>query len=326
MTEEEKPRPVTKRDEEIDLRGLFRVIWAGKWIIGSITFAGTAISVIVVLMLPNIYRAEALLAPNQFDSAGGMSALAGQYGGLASLAGIDLGSLGSGPSDNTAVGLEILKSRKFIIGFIQRHDILVPLMAAKGWDPETGEIKIDSDVYDVSAKKWARKPIPLIRPSRKTIPSPQEAYEEFSEEILSISEDKKTGFVIIAVEYYSPTVAKNWVDWLVKDINATIMQQDVDEAEQAIEYLKMQIEATSLVELKNVFFILLAEQMKTVMLAKMSNEYLLETLDPAVAPELKSKPKRSLIVLLTAMLGGFLGVVIQLNRLSNATFREESAR
>ena len=303
MTEPEKPRPSTPYDDEIDLRELFRVLWAGKWLIGGITFAATVIAVIVALMLPNVYRAEALLAPNQDEGAVGLSALAAQYGGLASLAGINLGS---GSSDKTALGLEILKSRKFVSEFIERHDILVPLMAVKGWDLETGELNIDSSIYDVSAKKWVRK----VRPPKKTIPSLQEAYEEFSEEIFSVSQDKKTGFVTLGVEHYSPAIAKQWVDWLVQDINATVMRQEVDEAEQAIEYLNKQIAATSLADLQSVFFRLIEEQMKTVMLANVSNEYLLKTLDPAVAPEKKAKPLRALIVLLSAILSGVLAIFL----------------
>ena len=126
--------PVTN-DDDIDLRELFRILWAGKWLICGITFVAAVIAVVVALMLPNIYRAEALLAPNDQEGAGGLSALAAQYGGLASLAGINLSS---GSADKTALGLEVLKSRKFISEFIEHHDILVPLMAAKGWDAETG--------------------------------------------------------------------------------------------------------------------------------------------------------------------------------------------
>ncbi len=303
MTEPENPRPSTLYDDEIDLRELFHVLWSGKWLIGGITFAATVIAVIVALVLPNIYRAEALVAPNQDEGAGGLSALAAQYGGLASLAGINLGS---GSADKTALGLEILKSRKFISNFIRRHDILVPMMAAKGWDLETGELKIDSDIYDVSTKKWVRN----VRPPRKTIPSLQEAYEKFSEGILSVVPHKKTGFMTISVEHYSPEVAKQWVDWLVESINSTTMKQDVDEAEQAIEYLNKQIQATSLADMQNVFFRLIEEQTKTVMLANVSDEYLLKTLDPTVAPEKRSRPNRRLIAVLGFPLGGFLSVIL----------------
>ena len=302
-------------DDEIDLRELFRILWAGKWLIGGITFAVTVIAVIVALMLPNVYRAEALLASNQEDGAGGLSALAAQYGGLASLAGINLGS---GSSDKIALGLEILKSRKFISSFIRRHDILVPLMAAKSWDLETGELKINSDIYDVSAKKWVRD----VKPPRKTIPSLQEAYKVFSEGILSVDQDKKTGFVTIAVEHYSPAIAKQWVDWLVQDINTTVMRREVDEAEQAIEYLNKQIASTSLADLRNVFFRLIEEQIKTVMLAKVSSEYMFRTIDPAVVPEIKAKPKRALIAILGLFLGGMVGVIVVLFK-SNFSLGQE---
>ncbi len=124
MIEPEKPGPSTPYDDEIDLHELFRILWAGKWLIGGIAFATTVIAVIVALMLPNIYRAEALLAPNQDQGAGGLSALAAQYGGLASLAGINLGS---GSADKTALGLEILRSTLVLAPYLRRIGILLGL-------------------------------------------------------------------------------------------------------------------------------------------------------------------------------------------------------
>ena len=304
MNESQQNQISAPYDDEIDLRQLFRVLWAGKWLIGGITFAATVIAVIVALMLPNIYRAEALLAPNDQEGAGGLSALAAQYGGLASLAGIDLSS---GSADKTALGLKVLTSRKFISEFIERHDILVPLMAPRKWDDETGQLIIDTDEYDVTAKQWIRK----VRPPKKTIPSMQEAHEEFTD-ILSIEQDNSTGFVTVAVEHYSPTVAKRWVDWLVDDLNSSIMLQDVAEAEQAIEYLKLQINGTSVANLQNVFFSLIEEQTKTVMLSKVTDEYLLKTIDPAVMPEQKAKPRRILLAALGGIFGLLIGVFLTL--------------
>jgi len=282
------------------------VLWAGKWLIAGITFAGTVISVIIVLALPNVYRAEALLTPNDNEGAGALSALAAQYGGLASLAGINLAG---GSSDKTALGLEVLRSRRFIGDFIKRHDLLVPLMAASGWNPQTDQLKIDSDIFDVSTKTWVRD----VKPPKESTPSLLEAYEEFRDEVLDVRQDEQTGFVTLSVEHYSPAVAKQWADWLVKDLNATVMRQEVAEAEQAIEYLNKQIEATSLADLQTVFFRLIEEQTKTVMLANVSDEYLLKTIDPAVAPEEKAKPMRLLLVLIGAFLSGFLALLLVLS-------------
>lgn len=287
-------------DDRVDLRDLFRDLYARKWFIIGTTFTAAVISVIVALMLPNIYRAEALLAPNDAESAGGLSALASQYAGLASLARI---GIGDGSADKTQLGIQILKSRKFISGFIERRSILVPLMAAHGWDPSTGKLQIDLDVYDVEKREWVEDDSGTGR----TIPSMQKAYEKFMG-ILSVRQDDTTGFVTLSVEHYSPTVAKQWVDWLIEDLNAAIMRRDVSEAEQSIEYLKEQIDSTAIAELQSVFFNLIEEQTKTIMLANVSDEYLLRTLDPAIAPEMKAKPRRSfLVVFITAI--GFFGSV-----------------
>ncbi len=301
-------------DDEIDLRELFRALWAGKWVIGGTAFVATVIAVLVALMLPNIYRAEALLAPNDQERASGLSALADQYGGLASLAGINIGG---GSTNKTALSLQILQSRKFIAEFIERRDILVPLIAARDWNSETGELTIDPDLYDTTAERWVRD----ARPPNTATPSSQEAYRVLSD-ILFVSEDKKTGFVTLAIEHYSPFIAKQWVDWLVEDINSTVLHQDVADAEQAIAYLNEQISATSLAGLQNVFFRLIEEQTKTVMLAKASPEFVLRTLDPAVAPELKAKPKRSLIAILGLLFGGTVGLLIVFFRTDSKVGRD----
>lgn len=224
--------------------------------------------------------------------------MAAQYGGLANLAGINVGS---GSADKTVVGIEILKSRQFLTDFISRHELLAPLIAAKRWDASENALVYDESDFDVANGQWIRS----VRPPKKVIPSSQEAYERFRE-ILAVSQDAKSGLVTLSVEHVSPTLAKQWADWLVEDLNNSIMTSDVKDAELAIDYLTKKVEETSLSDLHNVFFSLIEEQTKTIMLAKMSGEYLFRTLDPAVVPEEHERPKRVLIVLL----GGMAGVLI----------------
>jgi uncharacterized protein involved in exopolysaccharide biosynthesis len=292
--------------EEIDLRYLGRVMLAGRWLIIGVTGAAFLLTTVFVFMLPNIYRAEALVAPIDKDSVGGLSALAGEYGGLASLVGINLGDQSV---DKTALGLEILKSRKFVTEFIERHQALVPLLATEGIDRKTGELIIDRGVYDPDSDAWVRE----FDSSTGNGPSMQYAYQEFTE-MLSVTQDKVTGFVTIAFEHRSPVVAMQWVNWLIKDLNETMMRQDVQEAEQAIAYLSEQIENTSLAGLKSVFYNLIEEQTKTVLLAKVSEEYLFKTVDPAVVPEWPTKPRRLLIIVLITFLGGVFGTIVHIMR------------
>ena len=298
---------------EFDLAELAGILWRGKWLISACALSVAIIAVVATLFLPNIYQARALLAPNQQEGASGLSALASQYGGLAGLAGIDLGA---DSSDKSVLGLEILKSRKFLADFVDRRDILVPLMAARSWNPSSGALEIDAADYDAANKRWVRS----VSAPRQPQPSAQEAYEEFRK-ILSVTEDGQTGFITVAVEHRSPTIARDWVTWLVEDLNATVMERDVSEAQQAIKYLRAQIANTQLASLQNVFYGLIEEQLKTVMLAEVTDEYLFKTIDPAVAPEKKARPRRALIVAIAGLAGLLIGAALQLARSRPAATR-----
>lgn len=50
-------------EDEIDLRELFGLLWAGRMLICGVTAAAAVISVVVALSMTEIYRAEATLAP-----------------------------------------------------------------------------------------------------------------------------------------------------------------------------------------------------------------------------------------------------------------------
>ena len=296
----------TSMDDEIDLKELFMVLWSGKWLISAITGVAAVASVAIALMLPNIYTANALLAPAE-QSGGGMSALMQQYGGLASLAGVSLP--GAEDGSRSQLGMQMMKSRAFVGDFVKRRDILPELMAVKSWDAGSGDVVFDPESYDADSKTWLRE----VEPPKLPEPSAQEAHKAFSA-ILGVSQDKQTGYVTVSLEHQSPIVAAQWVNWLVEDVNDAVKAQDVAEAEKSIEYLREQVTNTSLADLQAVFFDLIQSQTETVMLAEVRQEYVFKTIDPAVAPEEKSKPSRPLICVLGTLLGGMLGVVIVLIR------------
>lgn len=298
--------PLTYLSNEIDLRELIVVLWSGKWLISAMTSVGAIVSITVALSLPNIYTANALLAPAE-SSGGGLSGLMKQYGGLASLAGVSLP--GGEEGSRAQLGIQLMKSRSFIGEFVMRRDILPQLMAVESWDKSSGDLVFDSKVYDAASMKWVRP----IDSSKSPEPSAQEAHKAFSS-ILSISQDKQTGYVSVSIEHQSPIVAAEWVNWLVEDVNAAVKAQDVEEATKSIEYLSQQIAKTSLADLQAMFFELIQSQTETVMLAEVRPEYVFKAIDPAVVPEERSKPSRALICILGTLLGGMLGVVTVLIR------------
>jgi uncharacterized protein involved in exopolysaccharide biosynthesis len=294
-------------DDEIDLAELWHAIWSGKLLIIIISALFAISSVLYAINQPNIYKATTLLSPTgEQGGAGGLAKMAGQFGGLASLAGINLGG---GGTDKTGLALEVLKSRVFLERFINTHQLLVPLMAAKNWDANTNTLIINDEVYNVTTKKWVRE----VKAPKKSEPSAWEAYKAFMK-ILSVSANKETGMFTLAIEHYSPEIATQWLLWLVNDINVTIRELDKAEAQRSIDYLTIKLHETQLADMQTVFYQLIEQQTKTIMLAEVSLEYVLKTIDPANAPEEKDKPKRALIVVLGSMIGGILSVLIVLIR------------
>ena len=295
-------------DDEIDLRELFLVLWEGKALITIVTGLAAIVSVVVALAMPNIYQSTAILAPKSDGGAAGLSRLASQYGGLASLAGINLGGVGGDGMTKSAIALEKMKSLSF---FKQQlyEDLLVDLMAVESWDPSTRQLMYDDEIYDSASSKWLRE----VDPPWQAQPSDQEAHKAFLN-LVSISEDKQTGLISVSVEHESPDTAKQWVELMVGRVSEDLRSKDIREAEESIKFLEAQREKTSLVSLDEVFAQLIEEQTKTIMLANVSKDYVFDVIDPPVAPELKSKPSRALICVLGTLLGGMLGVVVVLIR------------
>ena len=235
------------------------------------------------------------------------SPLGRQFGGLASLAGISFG--GSDSGDKALLAIEVMKSRQFIARFIENYDLLVPLIAAHGWNRETDELIIDSKIYDVEQNIWLDEG--GVQKKRET--RVWDAYVIFSD-MLSISRSNDSGLVSVSIDYYSPFMAKEWVENLVKDINSEMKLKDVSEARKSIGYLKSQLENTQITQMQNVFYQLIEEQTKTLMLSETRDQYIFTTIDPAVVPEEKAKPKRTVIFVLGTLIGFTIGIVIVLVR------------
>ncbi|EKZ8659991.1 LPS O-antigen length regulator [Vibrio alginolyticus] len=299
------PYPPQPADDEIDLRELFKALWKGKLTIIATTFAFAVGSVLYALSLPNIYKADALLAPAESSGGGGLSKMAGQLGGLAALAGVNLGA---SESSQTDLAVQVMKSRQFIEAFIDKHDLLVPLMAAKDWDLANNKLILDEELYNPNSREWLREPNGL----RGSTPTAQEAFEVFNKEVLSISQDKESGLYTVSVKYYSPYIAQQWVNWLIEDINKVMRERTIAETSQNLAYLNTQLQKTSVADMQSTFYKLIEEQTKSLMLAEVQEEFVFKVVDPAVVPELKDAPKRALICVLGTLFGGMLGIAIVL--------------
>jgi uncharacterized protein involved in exopolysaccharide biosynthesis len=292
-------------DDEIDLRELFYVLFEGKWIIVSLTAFVSIIGVIYSLSLPNIYQSNTILVP--VNSSSGISGALGSYSGLAGLAGISLPS--GGDEGNSAKAIQKINSLSFFKNNILPNIHLPDLVAVKSWNPKTNILAFNESIYNTSSNTWVRD----YSYPQQQIPSSQESYEVFKQH-LSLIDDKKSGFITLSIKHQSPFVAKQWVELVVNEVNAFYRQKDKLESEKAVSYLNQQISMTSLSEIKQVLAQLLQEETKKLTLIEANQYYVFDYIDPPVVMEKKSEPKRALICILSALLGGMLSIVLVLIR------------
>lgn len=305
MSQNSKNKPnldTTQFFDEIEFLKLLSLIWKRKWIIVLCGLVFGLAALVVAWNKPNLYTSESLIVSAESSQNNGMSTISNQLGGLASLAGVNLKD---NSSNKAKLALNILNSRKFIGDFIESRSILPDLMAVDAWVEATNEIVYVDNLYDLESDNW------VAFDGGSGLPSRQRAIERFKQS-LDVNDDKDSGLITISIEHKSPLVAKNWVQWLIEDINQEMRLRDVSEAEMSIEFLTAQISEIKITDIRQVLYNLIEEQTKTIMFANVRDEYIFKIIDPPISPETPSSPKRLLIIVIGSLLGLALGILLAL--------------
>ena len=283
-------------EDEIDLKELVGVLWKSKFLIISLTALISISSIIISLMMTNYYTSESILiARDQQDS----SSLS-DFSGVASLVGVDL----SGEGASVFKVMEIIQSREFVRHLITFENVLPSLMAAESFDASSQQINFDPEIFDAESNTWTREP----GVNGNTIPSYLEAHREYSD-MLSIVKDKLTGLISIKFEHISPVFANDFLSLIIQEANNLNREIDVDATTKALAYLKGELSQTPQIEIKKSISKLIENQLETRMMASIYDDYILIPLEPPFVPDKKSRPIRSLIVILSTLIAGMLSVI-----------------
>jgi uncharacterized protein involved in exopolysaccharide biosynthesis len=149
-------------DDRISLRQIWQILLRGKHIVIAVTAVFALASVAYALLAEEIYRAEVLLVPAKEQST---PMIGGQLGGLAALAGVDVGG------GNEVEAMAVLQSREFARDFIEDLDLL-PMFFASEWAAED--------------ERW-RSTDPGEAPDIR------DGVKYFHKRVLKVSEDRSTG-------------------------------------------------------------------------------------------------------------------------------------
>ncbi|WP_181901485.1 Wzz/FepE/Etk N-terminal domain-containing protein [Thalassotalea euphylliae] len=287
-------------ENEFIFYALLKYIWSKKFsVIGFVTLI-IVLTTIWLVSLPNIYKSTVLVTPTQEATGSGLTSMGAQLGGLASLAGINISG---GSNDKVAIALQVLESRKFILNFIEKYNIDIPLIASNAWDQKNNKLEINPEIYNSNTKTWTRKD----SSGNLAPPTSIELYNKFLK-LLTIDNAVSTGSVTVSVEHLSPHLALAWTEALITELNATMRDRDIKSTTLSISYLENQIAKTQNADMQKIFYQLVQEQTKTLMIAEVTPEYVFEVIDPAFLPLEKSAPKRALMLIAATFLAGLLAL------------------
>jgi tyrosine-protein kinase Etk/Wzc len=275
-------------EDEINLLDLLIVLAKHKAMILKVTLGAAIVAVIVTLLMPNVYTGTVRILPPQ-KSESSASALLGQLGGLAGVAG---GSLGI--KNQADLYIAMLESRTLMEKIVKRFDL--------------------QQVYKT-----------------KTLTDTLKVLQGQSR----FSGDRKSGMITVEVSDHDPKRAADMANAFVEEL-AQLMQnfaltdaslkrvffeQQMKQAKDKLtdaEVLLDKTPNTSLrymdavrsVKYQEAVWEILAKQFEMAKLDEAKDFPLVQVLDKAIPPERKSRPKRSLIVIMATLAAFFVSMFL----------------
>lgn len=277
-------------EESIDLRDILqRVVARRWWVLGSVLVCSAAFLSAAFLLRP-VYRATAMMVSASAERnslSGSLGSSLGQLGGLAALAGVEIGANDS----ETEEALAVLKSRQFTERFIGEKG-LMPKLFWKKWD--------------ASANRW--------KVSEQRQPTPARAFKYFDKKVRRVVQDKKSGLITLHIDWIDRIEATEWANELVRRLNEEMRRRAIDSANRSMKYLERELTNTTEVETRQAINRLIEAQIKQRMLANVSEEYAFRLVDAALPPDQNDIhfPKRALLAVAGPVVGLFFGIVLAL--------------
>ncbi len=289
------------KSDEIDLTALIKELLDKKFTILTIGIFFFLFSILYSLSLPNKYTSFAII--QSVDDFGRKSAI---DSGLSSIAGLTGISLGAG-SNNPEYIIETLKSHELSKEVLLNNPIFKQnLVAASSYSYSENKIFYKDNIFNEKTNEWIRS----TPQGRALIPSSQEVFQQFILPNLTVKKRSRNSDLIeVSFTHLSPVFAQDFVDTLLITLNQSSRRKDLLETELSLEYLESKFKNTTQAGIRSSISNLLLSELNKQMLANAKENYLIEVIESPLVAEIKSSPRRSLIVLNSTLVGFLLAVI-----------------
>jgi len=267
-------------DGVIDLGKYWAILWPNLWKIALFSLVVGILTLLVMLRMPNIYQATAVITPEKDERRQNPS-----LGAFASL-GIDVG----GPS--RVEDLETLFRSNDLAVRIFRNNTVWPILLGDRYDPATGGIKISAKGGFFGGEK---KPKPLgdwdaIRAANAR---------------LRVSAVRKTNTVTVSFESPSADGSANIVRYFLDEAKSRLQEEALDRATKNKKFIEEQIAKTVDALTRDRLYALYGLEVEREMMARNREQFGFRVIDSPRIPDRKSKPARARTAI-TVTLGAFL--------------------
>lgn len=304
------------QDDEINLLELWQVVWKRRKLIARIVAVCVILTVVVSLLMTNIYESKAVIMTVEAKSSGsggGMAAaLMGQMGGLSSIVGT--------PESASAAEISLLLKSNILREKIIKEYNLLPVLFSDQWDEEKKRWKKGG--ISLNPLTYVSKLISLMKPVDKNAvkkePGVPDIYDALRalDDIIRIEDVKGKGLVSkdmtinIAAQFDDPVIAANLVQCFIAALNDHMSKEARRVAALNKKYLEEQLLQNSDPLIKQKIYTMIAQQVETAMMAEVKENFSFKVIDPPMVPDRKVKPKRAQMVVLSFVVSLFLAVFV----------------
>lgn len=280
----------SSKDNEIsiDLKIFFSTFKDRKLSVSFIILFFLVLSLLYISNAKYVYKSEAIVQVVDESQSSNLSS----YSNLASLAGI---SIPVNETNKTMYVIETIQSRQFLKHILDNYDILHKITAEKSFNKSTKKINYDNDLYLAEKNIWR------VDDSNK--PSYIEAHKNYIDEHLEISRNIESGFISISITHVSPLFAYEFLNIIIKEINSISREKDIVETKEAISYLEDKLQKNTITSVSGSLSNLIESKINTLMIAEITDDYMLQEIDEPYIPEHFSNLPIFIIILISLALG-----------------------
>ncbi|MFA5352734.1 MAG: Wzz/FepE/Etk N-terminal domain-containing protein [Thermodesulfovibrionales bacterium] len=262
-------------DDDINLMEYFKVIIKRKKLIIIIVTVAVALSILVTMLMPKVFKAQAVIASVQPE---------GQTGG--SPASMLLGSLGlAAPNAASSDVPNLLNSTILRERVIRKYNLLSPLLE--------------------EALSFTILP-------RKEMTDDQKIWVVLSylKGALIVTSDPATSTIVITMDYKDPAMATGILNAFLQELSDYMAEEGKRVALANKKFLEDQLNSTADPLIKAKIYEMISKQIEKTVMSEVKENSFFKIIDPPKPPVSPYKPKRLLIIAMIFVAALFVGVLV----------------